>query len=790
MTINLYIAGQDRSGLLVVNSAEITRDLNGRASFRGQLEERFEPGYRPTKGSALVVSDGGSPETKYFAGLIWRVVERHHPSTSRLQYDIEARDYNSILSHRLVNAEYENEALSDILDHINENFLSDEGITLSTDSPSPTITERLTFFYETVASVLNRLSTLTGLTWYVDFDKVLHFSTFVSNPAPFGLTDSSGDWRDLEIERSDEDYRNRQHERTEIAVAGEAGSGGEDPTEDPITAFAGQTSFPTKAIIQEMLGITVNDVSKTFIGVDPADSIPSSGYDFYYILGGVGFFELDYGPMAGGEIVRCRYMAGWSPPVPESGDEGSLGNPGVRVITVDDLTEQAARATLEDGSGVWEAIEEQRNIVSIATLTAIAEGRLRQFGSDAVKVRFTTSGEGLEPGQRINIAISKHSLSDDFLIERCVYRWMAGRDEFFWSEVSCTDIEPFGSPTGYLEKLVEQSRIGPGGGGGAGGGGATGGGGNLGRFVIQERPKGAVDGVNTAFQLTYYPVPALIWLRAGGRIMDPWNDYSLSGRDINYTGGVQPKTAEDHWVWYLHNGVRGVSQARRFGGGTDKISWGHQEALRILGNWSFGVWVKLPATAAGTLVMYGFATGSYVLDACPYTFNITGASGAWDLWYTHDDWTVPENVHHIFNSNLGNDVWRYIGISRDVAANTVSLWVGDGQSIALVETWSYAPKGDPGPSTIGTSARSECIVGNRLGTNNGFGLGPFVGTIQEQYMWNACLTEAQHRSAMRGDPSASGLQLSCPTLGASPENDTSANGFDGAVTGTTIVAGH
>jgi hypothetical protein len=64
------IAGTDRSSYLALDSCKITRDINGKATLTCVL--LGTGGYRPSLGNEIIIDDGASPATKYFAGNISR----------------------------------------------------------------------------------------------------------------------------------------------------------------------------------------------------------------------------------------------------------------------------------------------------------------------------------------------------------------------------------------------------------------------------------------------------------------------------------------------------------------------------------------------------------------------------------------------------------------------------------------------------------------------------------------------------------------------------------------------
>lgn len=441
MAYTVTIAGVDRTDYVRVNSGRITRDINGRATCNIELRQRYRS-YVPVKGSSIVVARGG---TTKFAGNIARRVTKQVPGgPGLLSFDLECLDYNHIAERRVFSGEFENQTLYAIVSAVVLTGLSGEGVTISgitSVSPGPTITEKLTFNLESVKSIFDRLSTITGYLWSINFSKVLTFSLFASNPAPFGLTDSSDNYFDLETEDSDELYRNRQHVRSESQIA-------TTYSESYTVVQNGQDFIPTSVGPDELLTVTVNAVAKT-ISLHTPGVAPSAGYDFYYATTWMGIYTYGWAvgdPSQGltlnaGDVVAFTYR-------------GATRNS----IMVQDTAEQTARAALEGGSGIHEAVEEQRNLQTLETLQAVGDGRLRQFGGDVLKISFGTKTDGLEPGQRIEIENTLLGINDTYLIERVETLVAEAPYETF--RVQCTSVEPFGNVQSYQEKVTEMARIG------------------------------------------------------------------------------------------------------------------------------------------------------------------------------------------------------------------------------------------------------------------------------------------------------------------------------------------
>lgn len=434
MAITLEIAGTDRTDWLKVNTCHISRAMNGRSACDAVLEDKLR-GFVPALGNTFVVKEGA---TKRFAGNIRSWSKIFHPGTSALQFRLRILDYHHILDKRRVTGDYQNMTLRAIVLAIVANFLDGEGVTTVNVATGPTIAELVRFNFNTATEAFNKLSQISGnygapYLFYLDFDKDLHFSQFTSNPAPFSLTDTSDNWFDMEQEATLDNYRNVQYVRTEYEAAA---TYTESFVGDGVTR-----QFITSFLLIDTPAVTVNSVAKTIgeFGVN------HTGKDFYWIRNGYGVFNQDHATLTGAQTLAVTYQA-----------------PSSNVARKSLAAEIAARATAEGNSGKHEAVDEQRNIPTLAALEAIADGDLEQWGAIPTKVSFGTRTSGLEIGHRISINVTKLGINASYLVESLDLDWVKAATDFFVYRAACTDVEQFGSRTGYFEKLLEMARIGAG----------------------------------------------------------------------------------------------------------------------------------------------------------------------------------------------------------------------------------------------------------------------------------------------------------------------------------------
>lgn len=458
----VYIAGVNVTTHLEVDSCTIQGSLYGQWSLEATLNDLVGT-FTVAKLSEIIVYDDDGV-TKRFAGRISRVTKTVPPDGDDVpapgfvfRYAIEARDYNAILSRRLCPGTIRFAAgtsIIDVLDHINENFLSGEGITIGdTDSPIVTLPEAVEFTYEFVDAIIEKLGAMFGYVGYVDFDKRLNFSAFTSNAAPFSITDTDGRWRSFQVVDSDDNYRNRQYERVSATIATEAGPDVSDPA---TIATAGQWQFKVSALVAGVSQVLVDGVSETFQSCTKAEwdagvgsgTPPGSG--LWYWISDMYTAEIDRigNPLAGGEVVEFTYS-------PMLNVQGQGAGP--QVVVVNDLSDQAVRAGLDGGSGIYEAIEDQSSIVSAATLIDIALGRLQQY-REPLEISFDTFRAGLMPTQSLTVTLTRWGIDDVFVIRAVTYRWIASAPDYFVCSVTAGYGFGFGSSAEYLAKLVAMAR--------------------------------------------------------------------------------------------------------------------------------------------------------------------------------------------------------------------------------------------------------------------------------------------------------------------------------------------
>ena len=292
MAITLTIGGVDYTDALLIETLEVSDQLGQRntASFSlkapsgayllvadddtyvvSDADDYIGGGARPAVDDDIEILNGA---TTIFAGEIDGMVEGElAPGNDGLRMDIQAVDYNALADRVLVAAVYEtpSQTAGDIARDIVASYLATYGVTDTEVQDGPVI-DRAVWNYQTAAEALTELCSMTGYSWNIDYDKVLHFFARETNYAPFDLTESSSDWRAMQVTRERAGYRNRQIIRagtneTSTLVEGLVGDG----TRKVFTLSYPAATEPT---------ITVGGVSKT-VGIQGVET----GMDWYWSKG-------------------------------------------------------------------------------------------------------------------------------------------------------------------------------------------------------------------------------------------------------------------------------------------------------------------------------------------------------------------------------------------------------------------------------------------------------------------------------------------------------------------------
>lgn len=371
------IGGTDRP-YLVIQSASISRPKRGRSTARFTLFD-LSQSYRPAVGDPVVLTDGGTT----FRGIIMRIREARELGIMRyVRHHVECSDYAAIFDRRFVSRRYPTGSLvSAIYADICQNVLLEDGFDVAGVNGFAAIGNELKFDYRSVTECFDQIATMAGEDWWCggDSGKTIYSKSLATAPdAPFAITESSANWRALDVTYDSRSYRNRQFLRAAVPLQSGA-------ITENFTGDGSQWFFATQFILTAAPTVTVGGVAQTVyrMGVDP---YPAAGW--FWIPGGSGVQHGQQTPVGNGVAVVVEY--------------GSYES---TVVMAESTAQQAARAAIEGGSGIWEGIEEARDVDNIDVANDLAQAILDRYSTMPVEIRYETDEPGIDPGmaQEVNL---------------------------------------------------------------------------------------------------------------------------------------------------------------------------------------------------------------------------------------------------------------------------------------------------------------------------------------------------------------------------------------------------
>ena len=419
--IALSIAGVDRTDLYVAGTVRIADALNSRNTCSFELASGT--GYRPSVGQVVNVHESGALR---FAGTIDSLSETQPIGTTWLSVQCQCVDYNQLADRRLVARVYEQQTLQHIVRDIVMQDLSGEGLTTANVQTGPVITTAV-FNYHAASTCFDELSELTGFAWNIDYHRDVHFFARETYTAPIVLTDTSANFAHMRVERTREQYRNRQYIRA-----------GQDITSSRTESFRGDGHIRTFVLafpVATNPSVTVNGLART-VGIRGVET----GRDFYWNKGQPEITHDQALPVLSATDVVAVTYRGLFPIILTAQDDGEI----------------VARAASEGGSGLYEGIKDVPDIDTQALATEKAHGLLRRYGRIPQIVDFETDAAGLAAGQLLTIRVTTHNINAQFLIDSVQSTDINGR--FLRHRVKALSGEHLGGWVAFFKRLTEAGR--------------------------------------------------------------------------------------------------------------------------------------------------------------------------------------------------------------------------------------------------------------------------------------------------------------------------------------------
>lgn len=387
--VTLKLGGSEYTPYLLVDTLQLTDTLNARSTLQCRLRDRAT-GFHLPVGTPVELWHG---PVKLFGGSLDQVTEARRTATSETFHDLQAVDFSQLADRELVAEEFTSQTVRAIAASLVATYLADDGVTLDPAMVDGPTVDYLQFNYKTVAACFDDLDTLSGFAWTIDADRILRFFDRSTNLAPFAIDSTVAEKpylaNSLTVLATRQQYRNAQYVRA-----------GTDIT-DPLTErFKGDGATRTFTVGFPLAlaptAFTVNGSPKT-VGVRQVDT----GKDFYWQENSNQLTQDQSGTLLTGSDTLAVTYQGYFPIIVESQETAEI----------------AARAAIEGGSGLYEALEDMPDITRSSLAMNYADGFLRKYGQIPLTLQFDTFQDGLASGQLLTVNLPEHGiLNQQYLI--------------------------------------------------------------------------------------------------------------------------------------------------------------------------------------------------------------------------------------------------------------------------------------------------------------------------------------------------------------------------------------
>ena len=381
--------------------------------------------FTPTVGKEVTVYNDG---TVIFGGIIVKATQRAE-SYKLIVFDVECEDFTRLLDRKLVVNSYTDTSISDIIDDINNTYLT--GFTTNNVVGASKVVAYIAFNYTPVSEAFRQLADLINFDWYVDFDKDIHFFAKNQTDASIDIEDDTGTYifESLRIRRDNSQVKNVIYVR-----------GGEYLANTMTSDFISDATQNIYTLPYRFEDITVTVTGQVYDGgTDEINDIDN--YDYLW-----------------NNDEKFIHFRGNK--IPSSTTPFTIkGKPFLPVrVKVKDETSIASMVSSEGGDGEYEYLVIDNAINSREGARERASGELEAYKNTLSEGSFRTYTDGLVAGQRIRINSIAHGIDEYFIINKVTARMWT--HEALQYDISLVTTRTFGIIE-FLQKILnaEQNKI-------------------------------------------------------------------------------------------------------------------------------------------------------------------------------------------------------------------------------------------------------------------------------------------------------------------------------------------
>jgi hypothetical protein len=410
MSYEITVDGTDRTECFINRTITIQTIAGSQpAQMWANFVDKDELG-EPGVDEEIVVTEDGS---KLFGGYI---INSHLKKEGEVFYSIQATDYTRGLDRQLVVESYQDKTDKFIIEDIVGRYCQGEGISTTNVTEDVTFS-KINFNYLQPSECFRKICQLTGRSWYLDFDKDLHYFASDNEVAPFNITEAENRYSGLNIKKTNTNIRNRVYVRGGTFLS--------DTVTIKQVADGEQTVF---YLPHKPHDITVTEgVNSKTVGIKNIDSLDD--YD-YLVSYQEKYVETDAAPAAS---TVMTFTFKYDVPI---------------LVAVED------KDSIED-NGMFEYLITDNEIETEDDARDRAKAELTDYAETIIDGEFTTRTDGFRAGQYLTVNLSEYGINDDYLIRRVTAKSQGGGT--FEYRVALASAESVGIIK-FLIKLLEADK--------------------------------------------------------------------------------------------------------------------------------------------------------------------------------------------------------------------------------------------------------------------------------------------------------------------------------------------
>ena len=352
----------------------------------------------PQDGAEVIFCDASR---KLFGGYISKMTPVEYGVGQMIVWQVEVTDYTYVLINKFAQKTYDNQTLLYIVqDLVATNINSGYAITINNVATGPTI-ETVSFNHISLRECFQKLATITGYKWWVDYNKDIHFVQSV------GTDESPESFKDSNPANHESVAISIDVTQVKNSIVVQGGTEESANYTQDIKADGEASEWLLLYPVKNMVSISVNGVSKTF-GTDPSDS-PDS-FQFMYNASRGAIYKGTYTTKpASGDIITVVYTY-----------EIDV------IVIMDSATSISTMKAIEGGDGIHSASILDTTISSKTEARARAQQELVEYANPVVsgvvttRTGLLTAGSYFNIGQALTVNMPSWGITQDtkFLIQK------------------------------------------------------------------------------------------------------------------------------------------------------------------------------------------------------------------------------------------------------------------------------------------------------------------------------------------------------------------------------------